>query len=147
MITSSTDLDIMGNSSAIEGCFIIDFSGSNLYYRYSSSASTSINTNIEINKWYDFEFSDKVKVDGIEKGTIASYDFSNNNQTFLIGKGRSYGYAKFKEIKIYDGDILVRDLVPYYKKENNKVGMLDTINQVFYENKGTSEDFVAGPQK
>ena len=134
MLTSSGDLDIMGNSSAIEGCFIIDFFGSSLWYRYSSSASTQINTNIETNKWYDFEFSDKVKVDGIEKGTINSYDFSNNNQTFLIGKGRTYGCAKFKDIKMYDGENLVRHFIPCYRKSDGIGGMFDIQNNKFYTN-------------
>ena len=46
---------------------------------------------------------------------------------------------RFKEIKMYDGDELVRDLVPYYKKDINKVGMLDKVHNVFYENQGTGE--------
>lgn len=141
MITSSSDLDIMGTSSAIPGCFIIDFrlDNSMLYYRYSSSSSTSIYTGIIGKKWYNFEFSDKFIVDGVEKGTIASYDFSSNTQSFLIGRGRSYGHARFKEIKMYDGDELVRDLVPYYKKYINKGGMLDKVHNVFYENQGAGE--------
>ena len=40
---------------------------------------------------------------------------------------------------MHDGDELVRDLVPYYKKDINKVGMLDKVNDVFYENQGTGE--------
>ena len=68
MITSGGDLDIMGNSNAKIGCFIIDFriESNALYYRYSSTNSKIINTDINANKWYDFEFSDKVKVNGIE---------------------------------------------------------------------------------
>lgn len=147
MIKSVSDLDIMGNSTAKDGCFIIDFLGNRLDYRYSSVGYTTVNPNIEINKWYNFEFSDKVKVNGKEKYSTNNYDFSNNNQTFYIGKGRSYGYARFKEIKMYDGDILVRDLVPYYKKDENKVGMLDRLTNIFYSNKGTGEDFIPGPKK
>ena len=147
MITSRGDLDIMGNSNAKIGCFIIDFriESNALYYRYSSTNSKIINTDINANKWYDFEFSDKVKVNGIEKDSIGSYDFSSNDQTFYIGRGRNCGCARFKEIKMYDGDILVRDLVPYYKKNINNVGMLDKLSNVFYSNKGIGDDFTAGP--
>ena len=139
MITSGNDLDIMGNVESKPGCFIINFSGSTLYYRYSSSSRTDISTGLQVNKWHNLEFSDKVIVDGIEKGSVDSYDFSSNTQSFLIGRGRNYGYARFKEIKMYDGDELVRDLVPYYKKDINKVGMLDKVHNVFYENQGTGE--------
>ena len=139
MIKSSYDRDIMGNSTSKAGCFIIDFASNNLYYRYSSTSYKKIDTGIQIGNWYNMEFSNKVIVDGVEKGTISSYDFSSNTQSFLIGKGRTYGYARFKEIKMYDGDELVRDLVPYYKKDVGEVGMLDKVHNVFYENQGTGE--------
>ena len=140
MFTSAIQVDIMGNYTAKNGCFIINIENLNIYYRYSKSSYTLFNTNLKVYKWYNFEFSDKILIDGIEKGSIDTYDFSSNTQVFFIGKGRNkYSYAKFKEIKMYDGDELVRDLVPYYKKDINKVGMLDKVNDVFYENQGTGE--------
>ena len=139
MVTLSNDRDIMGTPLNIPGCFIIDFFGAGLYYRYSSTSSTQMNTGIQIGNWYNMEFSNKVIVDGVEKGTISSYDFSSNTQSFLIGKGRNYGNARYKEIKMYDGDELVRDLVPYYKKDVEEVGMLDKVHNVFYENQGSGE--------
>jgi len=139
MITGDGDRDIMGNITAKVGCFIIDFSSHILYYRYSSASYAGISAGTQVNKWHNIEFSDKVIVDGVEKGSVDSYDFSSNTQSFLIGRGRNYGYARFKEIKMYDGDELVRDLVPYYKKDINKVGMLDKVHNVFYENQGTGE--------
>ena len=139
MIMSDVDVDIMGTPVSKEGCFIIDFLGSRLWYRYSSTSSITINSGIGIAQWHNLEFSDKVLVDGVEKGSVDSYDFSSNTQSFLIGRGRNYGYARFKEIKMYDGDELVRDLVPFYKKDINKVGMLDKVHNVFYENQGTGE--------
>ena len=139
MITSSTNMDIMGNNNLRAGCFIINYENLNFYYRYSDASYTLFRTNTSIKTWHNFEFSDKLIIDGIEKGGINSYDFSSNTQSFLIGKGRIFGLAKFKEIKMYDGDELVRDLVPYYKKDINKVGMLDKVQNVFYENQGTGE--------
>lgn len=139
MITNNVDADIMGTPIAKAGCFIINFDHGGLYYRYSSTSFTQMNTGIQVKNWYNFEFSDKVIVDGVEKGTISSYDFSSNTQSFLIGKGRKYGYALFKEIKMYDGNELVRDLVPYYKKDVGEAGMLDKVHNVFYENQGSGE--------
>ena len=146
MLMSALDRDIMGTSSANNGCFIMDFLVSNLYYRYSTPSYKIINTGIKLYEWNTFEFSDKVKVNDKEILSVLEYNFLNNNQSFLIGKGRSYGYARFKEIKMYDGDELVRDLIPYYKKEENKVGMYDKVNNVFYSNQGNQEDFIAGPK-
>lgn len=139
MVTLGIDRDIMGTPIAKAGCFIIDFYNNLLYYRYSSTSSTQMDTGIQIGNWYNMEFSNKVIVDGVEKGTISSYDFSSNTQSFLIGKGRNYGSARFKEIKMYDGNELVRDLIPYYKKDIDEIGMLDKVNNVFYTNQGTGE--------
>jgi len=146
MVTSGYDRDIMGTPLNIPGCFIIDFGNNNLYYRYSSTSYTNISTGIQIGNWYNMEFSDKVIVDGVEKGTISSYDFSSNTQSFLIGKGRTYGYARFKEIKMYDGDELVRDLVPCYSESKDEAGMIDIINRKFYLSM-TDIDFIYPPYK
>jgi len=139
MVNSKNDMDLMGTSIATEGCFLINYENLDIYYRYSNRAYTLFKTNIDANQWYNVEFSDKIIINGIEKGTINSFDFSSNTQSFLIGKARRYSYAKFKEIKMYDGDALVRDLVPCYKKDIEKVGMLDKVHNVFYENQGKGE--------
>ena len=141
MITSVADLDIMGTPSATTGCFIIDFTSSKIYYRYSSSSSTVIQNAIHTDTWYDFEFSDSVKVNDVVKGTISTYNFSNNNQTFYIGRGRNYGYCKFQEIKMYDGETLVRDMLPCYRKTDGEVGMYDIVNHTFYTNESGNGSF------
>ena len=147
-IISKTNSDIMGNLTANSSCFIVNSDGGRIYYRYSSSAhNNKIVSGINTENWYDFEFSDKIKMNGNEVLSVDSYDFSSNNQTFFIGKGRMYGYVKFKEIEMYDGDEMVRDFVPYYKKDINKVGMLDKVHNIFYTNQGTGEDFYPGPKK
>lgn len=145
MITSSSDADIMGNSQAMQGCFIVDFSGINLYYRYSKSSSTSVNLSIDNTKWYNFIFSDIVFMDKQDQLIIKEYDFSTNTQKFLIGKVRTYGSAKFKELKIYDDIELVRNYIPCYRKSDNVVGMYDLVEDKFHTNSGTG-DFVAGPE-
>lgn len=139
MVNSKNDMDLMGTSTVAKDCFIINYEKLDIYYRYSNSSYTLFKTNIDANQWYNVEFSDKIIINGIEKGTINSFDFSSNTQSFLIGKARRYSHAKFKEIKMYDGDELVRDLVPCYKKDIEKVGMLDKVHNVFYENQGTGE--------
>lgn len=61
--------------------------------------------------------------------------------------GNPYGnYASMKiyNFKLYSGDTLVRDFVPC-SKSTGEVGLFDTINNVFYDNSGTSI-FLAGPE-
>ena len=48
--------------------------------------------------------------------------------------------TKIYYIKIYDGDdVLVRDMVPCYRKSDNEVGFFDRVNKVFYTNLGTGD--------
>lgn len=48
-----------------------------------------------------------------------------------------FSYAKIYYCKMYQGDTLVRDFVPVYRKSDNEAGMYDLINNVFYTNSGS----------
>ena len=41
--------------------------------------------------------------------------------------------------KFYQDDVLIRDFVPCYRKSDEKVGMYDLVNNVFYTNEGSGE--------
>lgn len=71
----------------------------------------------------DFEASHTLAVFGLKTGA------STAEVRELCGKAYS--------LKIYDNDILVRDLVPCYRKSDSVVGMYDTVKNVFYTNAGT----------
>ena len=73
-------------------------------------------------------------------------------QTFTVGgeleifatyNGGTKGYLpsnlKMYYFKLYDNDVLIRDLVPCYRKNDNVVGMYDLVNGVFYTNQGTGQ--------
>ena len=82
---------------------------------------------------------------------VQFYDHTFNGQTinlsfnmFLFGVNNngsiaSSNIAKMKlySCKIYDNGILVRDFIPCYRINDVKVGLYDTINDVFYTNQGT----------
>ena len=54
------------------------------------------------------------------------------------------GLQKIKYCKIWEEDNLIRNLVPCYRKSDNKLGLYDIVNGKFYTNQGTGE-FTAGP--
>ena len=41
--------------------------------------------------------------------------------------------------KIYDGNTLIRNFMPCYRKSDNEVGLYDLVNNVFYTNQGTGK--------
>lgn len=54
-------------------------------------------------------------------------------------------YFRIYECKIWENNVLIRDFVPCYRKSDNKPGMYDVVNDVFYINQGTGE-FILGPE-
>lgn len=151
MVTDNQDRDIMGTAKADPGCFIIDYkNGSNIsYYRYSSTSSQPISWSAPekgIGTWKDCSWSDEVWHGDLKMGTVASYDFSANTQTFRIFKGRetgnSPGMLRIAWVKLYDGDELVRDYIPAMVE--GKIGLWNKLDGSLAENDGTG-DFVVGP--
>jgi len=67
---------------------------------------------------------------------------TNNNDSSTLQypfKGKAY-YAK-----IWNGDELVRYFIPCYRKSDNKPGLYDLVNNVFYTNNGTGEFSIGSP--
>lgn len=69
--------------------------------------------------------------------TIFSYNAPSLTYSTIHTGLRIYNF------KIYDGDVLIRDLVPCYRKSDDVIGMYDLVNGVFYTNKGTGT-FIKG---
>ena len=64
-------------------------------------------------------------------GNMASLYLFSFNPYNIIENMRLYS------CKIYDNNILVRNFIPCYRNSDNKVGLYDIANNVFYSNNGT----------
>ena len=54
--------------------------------------------------------------------------------------------CKIKILRLYDNtNSLLRELIPCYRKSDNKPGLYDLVNNQFYTNQGTGE-FITGPE-
>lgn len=110
---------------------------------YASGLNTSqINTNfhnIKINVTNDKKvyFDNNLIFTGDNTEYIATY----NTRLFNSYNGSAWSStcasAKIKKLKIYENNILIKNLVPCYRKGDNKIGMYDVINNIFYINQGT----------
>jgi hypothetical protein len=80
---------------------------------------------------------------------IATFDcgYSLHLLTMYDNTGIDERRAKGKlyRCQICNNGILVRDYIPVRRKSDKKVGLYDTINNVFYINNGSGTDFTAGP--
>ena len=53
---------------------------------------------------------------------------------------------KLENFKIYnENEELVRNFIPCKRIIDNKPGLYDLVNNLFYTNQGTGDDFIAGP--
>ena len=71
------------------------------------------------------------------------HTFNSNNNIFLF-TCNSGGIAdnrmmigKIYACKIWDNEVLIRDLIPCYRISDNVIGLYDIVNDVFYTNSGT----------
>lgn len=55
-------------------------------------------------------------------------------------------YIQMFYLKVTVGEILVRNFIPCERQSDNKPGLYDVVNNVFYTNQGTGE-FIKGPYK
>lgn len=80
--------------------------------------------------------------------------YSGQSQQFIVG---DYSIKIFGEsssstvgdiyyVKITEDGEMVREMYPVYRKADNKPGMYDIVNNIFYTNQGSGE-FTVGPDK
>lgn len=83
--------------------------------------------------------------DGVLKQTCTPAEWVDENELKLFGlTGGQDASAILYYCKIWEDDVLVRDFVPCYRKSDNAVGLLDKVENKFYENAGTVP-FEKGP--
>lgn len=69
--------------------------------------------------------------------------FNDNSKTFTLfayNTGSlqiSYMPLKIYSFKMWEDGVLIRDMIPCYRKSDNIPGMIDVVNKVFYQNAGT----------
>lgn len=97
---------------------------------------------------FEFKKDGTYKIDGVS-GVISPISDEVELSIILFHYGTDLSWSdgftgKVYYLKIYENDVMVRDMIPCYKKSNSEVGMYDLENDVFYTNQG-SGSFTKGP--
>ena len=160
--TSASSYEYYGISATGSWGIAYYFNGSlyNVRMRFNQSTGSATGNMITYNfggtsLWnkhtYDFNHSGGYfYIDGTNQGQLQNTfsQMSENKLLWKVGGGAgSFGSnakAYIYSCKIYQGNNLVRDLVPCYRKSNLKPGMYDFVNDTFYVNAGSGE-FYKGP--
>lgn len=107
-------------------------------------------------QWMKIEqhaFDRFVLIDGVRYNTTNRTSFSNNGQKFTLfainddsesWKFRVHLGMRSKELQRIINGVKVLHIIPCYRKSDNKPGMYDIVNNIFYTNQGTGE-FLVGP--
>jgi hypothetical protein len=139
MLTSNADKDVAGTTTANASCFIIDYkdSAKTLYYRYHASGYTSVTYPASIlNQWVEVVWGSEVRHNGTLLKTFATQNFSDNTAKFYLFFGRSGASVRFKRVRMYDGNVLVRDFRPAVRSDGTPC-MYDSVTDKCYLNAGT----------
>ena len=82
-------------------------------------------------------------INGDTTSSTYSGSIQNNYNFYIFGKNnggnsseRGSGYNLYY-MKIYNNDVLVRNLVPCYRISDNVIGLYDLVNSTFYTNAGS----------
>ena len=124
---------------------------SNTFFSGTSGvADISSATNLSGINTATFNYKTGATVNGVNIpfGTEQTYGNVTAKQFYLFsadGTGVSTQEHKIYYANIYNGETLVRSLVPAKRNSDNVLGMYDLANDVFYTNAG-SGTFIAGPE-
>ena len=108
-----------------------------------------VTANISMNARNQFE-KFKLKGNGqyylndVLKGNLNTSTTNNYNIWLFRGYDR-YSYIAVSRARLWQDNILVRDLIPVKRKSDNAICMYDLITDTFFTNAG-SGTFIAGPE-
>ena len=103
----------------------------------SSSYNAGITSNTKMhsvlkNKVYTKNDGSVINLNGTFKSPVSLTIFVLNNNGAITQHGKVQLYS----LKLYDGNTLIRNFVPCYRKKDNVIGLYDVVNDVFYTNSG-----------
>lgn len=85
----------------------------------------------------------------IDNYNVRTFTSSYTMHIFAKHDASGIGYfftGKLYHCKLYDGQTLVRDLIPVKRKGDNNICLYDKVSETFFTNEGTGV-FIAGPEK
>lgn len=102
--------------------------------------SSTCNTNRHIILCHYQIGSQYVNIDGTRKITVSSSPSGDGTNLRLFNHyNRYWTLGNLYSCQIWNGGSLVRDYIPVLRKSDNKPGLYDIVNNVFYTNSGTGE--------
>ena len=146
-VLGGTNGRTLGFSTQNDGCLSFRYAtvSGTFYHRIQLSDTYEViasfkNRNFSLNVDNVTVFSD---IGSYNIETLNLYLFARNNNL----TANAFVSAKIYYVKFYNDNIMVREFAPCYRKADNKPGLYDLVNGVFYTNSNSSatSDFITGP--
>lgn len=124
--------------------FTYDKSSNSYGTRFGYTSTTSSGVTPSINDFDEIELSKNgAIINGIDVPTNIYTSWKNNLELLLFKYavdsifGYTSGYVQIAEFKIWEGETLLIDFVPCYRKSDGHIGMFNLISETFFENAGS----------
>lgn len=113
-------------------------------YLYFDRGGGRLNNSLALNTVYELEFGNwYMKINGQTVQSGNAFNISLSSNTIKVMPTTNADYGKIYYLKIYDGNVLVRDFIPVIRNIDNKIGLYDKTTKQFFTNQGTGE-FLGG---
>ena len=126
LTTYTNDSDLLGTFRYGNGEYNAGLTTELMHVTLKNQKYTN-NDNVEISLNKEFQLSSELTIFGLNDGGT------------VTNKGKVQLYS----LKLYDGNDLIRDFVPCYRKSDGTIGLYDLANARFYTNNG-SGSFLKG---
>lgn len=148
MLSTSGDIDILSSAQNDNYLLVSYLDGKPRIYLNGSALKNitmPYNTVHTVNMNYNGSTL-TCTVDNTTTYTVSKSNATANSNLLLFARSSSYGFSKavLYYCKIWNGDTLVKDLIPVEKASDNTICLYDLVSNTFLENSGTGE-FIAGP--
>lgn len=141
------------NLNITDSRFFIGTIGKSIYFGYNTYSTGSgrypATEDIEYDISMNFKNNGWCTVNSKQLWDISNTTLVTQNRSIILFQYQGDNTYKSK-YKIYlfqasEGDTLVRDMVPCIRKSDNRPGLYDLVNNVFYINQGTGEFTYGNP--
>lgn len=132
------------------GTFVYTYNNQHVIRNNYKSKINDTNIIVENNTYYNIDFDKNLFYVNGQLVTTNTYDTFQATYNMCLGRTAvgtvNYFYGNLKQTTIFDNGTLVFNLVPAKRNSDNKPGMYDLVNNVFYVNQGSGVDFTMGPE-
>ena len=125
------------------GCWLDYGSGQRLNRINGGALSIGTTYEVEVGNRYVKNLVTNTNIIG--SSAVGAFSYDNTINIFKGYDDTSHSSGKIYYLKIYENDILVRDMIPVRRLSNNSICMYDKVTDTFFENQGTGT-FIGGKE-